>query len=98
MIQNVIDALFGSKHEADLKKLLPILHEVNELESWAVGLSESDIKQKTAEFRGRLQKGESSADELLPEAYAMVREANRRGAPDNVTVAFLTIREDTGSS
>ncbi|MFW6250845.1 MAG: preprotein translocase subunit SecA [Alkalispirochaetaceae bacterium] len=78
MIQNVIDALFGSKHEADLKKLLPILHEVNELESWAVGLSETDIKQKSAEFRGRLAKGESTTDELLPQAYAIVREAARR--------------------
>ncbi|MFW6338874.1 MAG: preprotein translocase subunit SecA, partial [Alkalispirochaetaceae bacterium] len=78
MIQNVIDALFGSKHEADLKKLLPILHEVNELESWAVGLTETDIKQKSAEFRGRLAKGESTTDELLPQAYAIVREAARR--------------------
>ena len=78
MIQNVIDVLFGSKHEADLKKLLPILHQVNELEPWAVGLTESDIRETTRTFRSRLDAGEATLDDLLPAAYAMVREAARR--------------------
>ncbi len=78
MIQKVIDAVFGSKHEADLKQLLPLLHKVNELESWAIGLKESDILEQTGQFRKALAAGDTTVDELLPRAYALVREAARR--------------------
>ncbi|TVQ20191.1 MAG: preprotein translocase subunit SecA, partial [Spirochaetaceae bacterium] len=77
MLQKLIDALFGSKSEADLKALLPLLHQVNARESWAMGLAPQEFRVQTALFRERVGNGED-IDALLPEAYALVREAARR--------------------
>ncbi|MFW5737508.1 MAG: preprotein translocase subunit SecA, partial [Spirochaetota bacterium] len=77
MLQNVIDALFGSKNEADLKALLPLLHSVNAAEPWAMSLSPDEFPEQTKRFRERVRSGET-LDALLPEAYALVREAARR--------------------
>lgn len=77
MIQRVIEALFGSKRQADLQSLLPILHEVNAREAWAMGLTPSQFTTATESFRQRLSAGETT-DHLLPEAFALVREAARR--------------------
>ena len=77
MLQNTITKIFGSKHEHDLKSMLPLLSRINELEGWAMGLSEADFKAKTEEFKISLKDG-ASADDILPEAYAMSREAARR--------------------
>ncbi|WP_028975380.1 preprotein translocase subunit SecA [Spirochaeta cellobiosiphila] len=77
MLEKIITTLFGSKHERDLKLLLPLLHKVNSLENWSMALSKEDIKQKTAEFKDRIQKG-TELDEILPEAFAIAREAARR--------------------
>ena len=77
MIQKIAHKIMGSQHERDLKALLPLLHQINQLEDWAMGLSPNDFPKKTAEFRSRFEDGEP-LDNLLPEAYAMVREAARR--------------------
>jgi preprotein translocase subunit SecA len=77
MLENLVKALFGSKHERDLKALLPILHGVNENEAWAASLSGEVYPRMTEKFRERYQAGES-LDALLPEAFAMAREAARR--------------------
>ena len=77
MLQKLIDALFGSKSEADLKGLLPVLHQVNAREAWAMGLSAEEFPQQTELLRSRLSDGEK-LDDLLPEAFALVREAARR--------------------
>jgi preprotein translocase subunit SecA len=77
MIEKIIKALFGSKHERDLKVLLPILHRVNEKEGWAASLSAEDYPRMTEAFRERYRGGES-LDALLPEAFALAREAARR--------------------
>ncbi|GAB6391693.1 MAG: Protein translocase subunit secA [Treponematales bacterium] len=77
MLDSLVKALFGSQHERDLKALLPILHKVNENEVWAAGLADEEFPQKTAAFRERFGKGES-LDALLPEAFALAREAARR--------------------
>ncbi len=77
MIQKAMNTLFGSQHERDLKLLLPILHRVNEREAWAMGLSAEDFPRETERLKERHGRGES-LDALLPEAYAMVREAARR--------------------
>jgi preprotein translocase subunit SecA len=77
MLEKFIKALFGSQHERDLRALLPILHGVNEKESWALSLPAEEFPRKTAEFRERYGKGES-LDALLPEAFALAREASRR--------------------
>ncbi|MDR2020687.1 MAG: preprotein translocase subunit SecA [Treponema sp.] len=77
MLDAFIKALFGSQHERDLKALLPLLHAVNEKESWAVSLPAEDFPRQTALFRERFSRGES-LDSLLPEAFALAREASRR--------------------
>jgi len=77
MSENIITTLLGSKHERDLKELLPILHKINELEIWAMELPDEAFPVKTAEFRQRLTKKET-LDDLLPEAFALAREASRR--------------------
>jgi len=77
MIQNIIDFFFGSKNESDLKNLMPILHQINAKESWAVNLAPEDFPRQTEEFKRRLAAGET-LDDILPEAFALVREAARR--------------------
>ena len=77
MLEKFIKALFGSQHERDLKALLPILHSVNEKEAWAAGLPADEFPTQTEKLRGRYEKGES-LDQLLPEAFALAREAARR--------------------
>ncbi len=73
----IINALFGSKHEKDLKELLPIVHKINELEPWALKLSSDDFPKQTEILKKRHSEGES-LDDLLPEAFALVREASRK--------------------
>jgi len=73
----LINALFGSKHEKDLKELLPLVHKINELESWALGLSIEDFPKQTEILKKRHLDGES-LDAILPEAFALVREASRK--------------------
>lgn len=77
MLDSIIKILFGSKHERDIKAMLPILHKINEKEAWALSLSEEEFKAKTNEFRERYQKRES-LDSFIPEAFALAREAARR--------------------
>ena len=77
MSKNILNLILGSKHERDLKELLPILHRINEKENWAMALEDKEFPEKTAEFRERLKNGESLED-LLPEAFALTREASRR--------------------
>ena len=77
MFDNLVKALFGSQHERDLKALLPILHMVNEKEAWAASLPPEEFPKITEQFRERYRKGES-LDSMLPEAFALAREAARR--------------------
>lgn len=77
IVNRIVTALMGTKHERDIKKMVPLLHRINEKETWAMSLSEQDFPAKTEEFKDRLKKGES-LDDLLPEAFALVREAARR--------------------
>ena len=77
MLQNILTFLLGSKHERDLKELVPIVQKINELEPMVMEFPDSLFAEKTAEFRDRLGRGER-LDSILPEAYALVREAARR--------------------
>ena len=77
MVDKFIKALFGSQHERDLKRLLPILHQVNEKEAWAASLPIETFPEVTGQFRRRYAEGES-LDSMLPEAFALAREASRR--------------------
>jgi preprotein translocase subunit SecA len=77
MLEGFVKALFGSQHERDLKTLLPILHRVNEQEAWAAALPAEEFPLLTARFRERYRGGEG-LDGILPEAFALAREAARR--------------------
>ena len=77
MIANVLKKVFGSSNDRELKRLNKTVKRINELESDFEALSDEALRAKTEEFRGRLTGG-ASLDELLPEAFATVREAGRR--------------------
>jgi preprotein translocase subunit SecA len=77
MLEKFIKALFGSQHERDLKALLTVLHRVNEREAWAAALPAEEFPRITGRFRERYARGES-LDDMLPEAFALAREAARR--------------------
>jgi len=77
MVDKIISLIFGTKHERDVKKLKPVVARVNALEPDMQKLSNDELKQKTSEFRQRIEKGET-LDDLLPEAFALVREASIR--------------------
>lgn len=77
MIGKVLKKIFGSKNERELKRLGKLVVGVNAFESVLEKLSDSELANKTVEFRARLQKGET-LEQLLPEAFACVREAARR--------------------
>ncbi|MBW1800508.1 MAG: preprotein translocase subunit SecA [Deltaproteobacteria bacterium] len=77
MIGKVITGIFGSKNERELKRLAPVVEEINQLEPEYQRLSDDQFQSKTVAFKERLSKGET-LDELLPEAFAAVREASVR--------------------
>ena len=77
MINKILTAIFGSQHERDVKKMQPTVDAVNALEPEIQALSDDELRAKTDEFRGRLEQGET-LDDLLPEAFAVAREAGRR--------------------
>ena len=74
---NVIQKVFGTHSERELKRVYPIVDKIESLRPAMMELSDEQLKDKTREFRKRLSEGET-LDDLLPEAYATVREAARR--------------------
>ena len=74
---NIVTKIFGSENDRKLKKLRPIVAKINALEPQFVALSDEQLKAKTAEYKKRLADGET-LDDLLPEAFATVREAAKR--------------------
>ncbi|MCX7691740.1 DEAD/DEAH box helicase, partial [Thermoflexus sp.] len=77
MITQLITKIVGTKNERELRKLKPLVERINSLEQSVQKLSDVDLAQKTSEFKEKLSKG-ASLDEILPEAFAVVREASRR--------------------
>ena len=95
MINNVIAKVFGTANDRAVKKLLPIVTQVNALEADVQSLSDDQLRDKTAEFRARIAEAvgglslkddpdafnaaeRTALDDLMPEAFAVVREAGRR--------------------
>ncbi|MCA1734488.1 MAG: preprotein translocase subunit SecA, partial [Acidobacteria bacterium] len=102
MFEKLLTSLFGSKHERDIKKMLPVVRQINALEEEISPLSDEELRGKTVEFRERLrpkveelraaqdeldneaevtaarQTLSEALDELLPEAFAVCREAAKR--------------------
>jgi len=77
MIDTLLAKVVGTQNERELKRLRPIVAQVNALEPGITALSDEQLRAKTAEFKQRVADGEA-LDELLPEAFAVVREAGRR--------------------
>src|SRR5512136_1800130 len=77
MIGHLIRKIVGSKNERELKRINPLMERVSSLEDRIRPLSDDQLRAKTGEFRDRIDRGES-LDQILPEAFAVVREASRR--------------------
>ncbi|PMM40914.1 preprotein translocase subunit SecA [Vibrio splendidus] len=77
MITKLLTKVIGSRNDRTLRRLRKIVKEINNYEPTLEVLSDEELKAKTVEFRERLDKGES-LDQLLPEAFATVREASKR--------------------
>jgi preprotein translocase subunit SecA len=77
MLDTLLAKVVGTQNDRELKRLRPIVAEVNALEPSIQALSDVQLRGKTAEFRQRFANGET-LDDLLPEAFAVVREAGRR--------------------
>ena len=77
MITSVAKKIFGSKNDRELKRMRKIVARINAQEEAMTALSDADLTAKTVEFRSRLDGGET-LDQILPEAFAVAREASRR--------------------
>src|SRR5688500_2369123 len=83
MINTILTKIIGTKNERELKAIRPIVQRVAALEPAMLQLSDDELRHKTEEFRRRLAGGGEGGggetlDSLLPEAFAVVREAGRR--------------------
>ncbi len=90
---NLLRILFGTKNDRELKKLWPVVHQINKIEAdyEAQNFTAADFPRKTQEFRDRIAKGET-LDDILPEAYALVKNACRKlvGTTEDVCGHTLT--------
>ncbi len=77
MVVDVLQKIFGSANERELKKFVPTVQEINSLEPTMKALSDDALRAKTVEFKERIEQGQS-LDEILHEAFAVVREASCR--------------------
>jgi preprotein translocase subunit SecA len=78
VFNKVLKSIFGDPRERDLRKYRPLVEQINALADKMRALSDDQLKAKTAEFKQRLATGEEDLDDLMPEAFAVVREASRR--------------------
>ncbi|MCX6713190.1 MAG: preprotein translocase subunit SecA, partial [Candidatus Vogelbacteria bacterium] len=74
---SILSALFGSDNERYLTKIKPLIGAINGFESAVSALSDAELKEQTVKFRARLAAGET-LDDILPEAFATVRETAKR--------------------
>ncbi len=77
MVANIFSKIFGSRNERLLKRMWVVVEKINALEESMAALSDEALRAKTEEFRGRLADG-TALDDLLPEAFAVVREGGKR--------------------
>jgi preprotein translocase subunit SecA len=77
MLNTFLRTLFGTKHERDVKRMAPLVQAINALEPELEALDDAALRARTDELRKRLADG-AAVDDLLPEAFAVCREAGRR--------------------
>ena len=76
-LMSIADKIFGTHSEREIKRIMPIVNKIESLRDSMMALSDEELRGKTKEYKKRLEDGET-LDDLLPEAYATVREAARR--------------------
>ena len=76
-LDSILSFFFGSKHDRDVKRMIPTVEKINSLEAVMQKLTIDQMRDKTTEFRNRISSGET-LDSILPEAFALVREAGVR--------------------
>ena len=74
---NLFEKMFGTHSEREVKRIMPLVEKIESLRPTMIELSDEELRAKTTEYKKRLEEGET-LDDLLPEAYATVREAARR--------------------
>lgn len=77
MIGTIIKKVIGTKNERELKRIQPLIEKISSLEPQIVSMSIAELSKKTDEFRRRLEKGDT-LDDILPEAFAVVREVSKK--------------------
>ena len=77
MIEAILKKIFGTKHERDVKRMMPVVAEINALEPTMQALDDAALRGKTDDLRKRVADGDG-VEEVLPEAFAVCREAARR--------------------
>src|SRR6476660_5142925 len=77
MLDTLLKKFTGSSNEREVKKIQPLVQKINELESKVSSLTDERLQAKTAEFKQRFE-SEESLEEILPDAFAVVREAGKR--------------------
>ncbi len=77
MVQGILRKIFGTKNEREMKRLWPMVERINALEPQISSLNDEQLRAKTPELRNRLEGGEA-LDDILPEAFALVREVSKR--------------------
>ncbi len=77
MLTSILTKVFGSRNDRTLRRMRKVVDVISRMEPTIEALSDDELKAKTAEFRARLEKGET-LEALLPEAFAVVREASKR--------------------
>lgn len=77
MFASILKKIFGTKNERELKQIQPLVAQISELEPQVSGLSDAQLRAKTDEFKKRVEQGETR-DDLLCDAFAVVREASKR--------------------
>jgi preprotein translocase subunit SecA len=93
MLKTIARKILGTKHGREIKKLRPIVEEINRCFEGYSGLSDEELRGKTDEFRSRIRDGET-LDDILPEAYAAVKDACRRLLGKKIEVTDQEIEWD----
>jgi len=77
MIDVLLKKIFGTKHERDVKRMMPVVDSINALEPSLRSLDDAALRAKSEEFKKRIER-DGTLDDVLPEAFAVCREAARR--------------------
>src|SRR6516162_3447899 len=93
MFEKLLKSVFGSKHDREVTRVRPLVDEINRFADEYTSLDDAALREKTAEFRARLAEGET-LDDLLPEAFAAVKETCRRLCGRSWKVVGIDVRWD----